>query len=77
MVMGRTGDDIMGSTDFEYIERETELPFARDRDVPFTGAVTATLDEIRYAEMLRARLRSAYQSKRSGAVAPWWCIGAD
>ncbi len=46
----------MGAPELEYVARETPLPFGGDREA---GTVTATLEEIRYAELLRARLRQA------------------
>ncbi len=51
------------SPDFEYLTRETELPFGSDRD----GVVTATLEEIRYADALRARLRDMLLPRASPA----------
>jgi hypothetical protein len=63
----------MAITDLEYIARETPLPFASD---PFGRTVTATLEEIRYAEHLRLQLRQSYASGRNGAFVPWY-VGAD
>jgi hypothetical protein len=63
----------MATTDLDYIARETQLPFGSD---PFGRTVTATLEEIRYAEQLRLQLRQSYACGRDAPFIPW-CIGAD
>jgi len=40
------------------------------------GAVVASLEEIRRAEQLRARLREMWLRNTSAAI-PTWCISAD
>jgi hypothetical protein len=65
-------DDAMAASELEYLARETQLPFASERD----GVVTATLEEIRYAETLRTRLRDTLL-RRSTAASAAWCVGAD
>jgi hypothetical protein len=64
----------MGTFDRSYIARETQLPFGGDRDSP--GAVTATLEEIRHAEILRLRLRQTLLNHPLALPTPW-CVGAD
>ena len=66
----------MAGSDLDYIAREAQLPFAGERDSPFGHVVTATLEEIRYAEFLRQRLREAFQMRASATGTPW-CVGAD
>jgi hypothetical protein len=66
----------MDTLAMECIEREVELPFARDSDRLRGGPVTATPEEIRYAETLRERLREMYL-RHAPAEPPPWCVGAD
>jgi hypothetical protein len=45
-------------------------------DPAFTPFVTASVNEIRYAQLLRNRLRARYPNRPSQPVS-YWSVGAD
>jgi hypothetical protein len=45
-------------------------------DPTFTPFVTASVDEVRYAQRLRERLKERYPNRPSAPVS-YWSVGAD
>ena len=66
----------MAAFDTDSSTYPSECPRGIDPDSDYARPVTATLDEIRYAEQLRLQLREAYM-RRPVSPPQRWCISAD
>ncbi len=66
----------MANPDGAHSVYEPGSPLGSDDDSPLGRTVTASLEEIRYADQLRLQLRESYRRRSVPPPMPW-CVGAD